>query len=176
MIVRLRALGVALLLVACTQQNPAGHQEHTVPQGGSFTVEDLSDALNVRFVVKSGDAVLQSFGVNHTKEMHLVIVRSDLRYFQHLHPTRDANGVWHAAFNPQFGGTYWLYADFVETNGTSHVIRFVREYKKDSGEAGVVKDFGRAKIFYDYTVQLHDQVEFQLAGKVVTTAFDWQKE
>ena len=36
---------------------------------------------------------VEDFDVEHTKRMHLIVVRRDLTGFQHLHPTQDADGT-----------------------------------------------------------------------------------
>lgn len=117
-------------------------------------IEDRSTDGDIAFVVRDGDAMLTEYGTSHTKEMHLIVVRDDLQHFQHLHPQRDGEGVWHVAFTPAAGGTYWMYADFVAANGTSHTIRFEKTYAGEMGAYGVVKNAERVKTISGYTIQL----------------------
>lgn len=44
--------------------------------------------------------------------MHLIVVRRDLRRFQHLHPTQDASGTWSARVTLPDAGVYQAVADF----------------------------------------------------------------
>ena len=40
---------------------------------------------------------VRGFDVEHTKRMHLIVVRRDMTGFQHLHPTQGADGSWSVA-------------------------------------------------------------------------------
>lgn len=58
-----------------------------------FTIDDASSATDLAFSVQDGDTTFTDYGVSHEKEMHLLIVRDDLRHFYHVHPERDTEGV-----------------------------------------------------------------------------------
>ena len=49
--------------------------------------------LLFRIIGPDGDP-LTSYDVEHEKELHLIVVRRDFSGFQHVHPTRDAEGRW----------------------------------------------------------------------------------
>jgi hypothetical protein len=51
----------------------------------------------------------------HEKELHLIVVRRDLAGFQHVHPVRDAAGVWRVPLDLRRAGTYRVFADFAPT-------------------------------------------------------------
>ncbi len=51
----------------------------------------------------------------HEKELHLIVVRRDLLGFQHVHPTRAADGTWEVALNLAEAGVYRALADFRPT-------------------------------------------------------------
>lgn len=53
------------------------------------------------------------FDVENEKELHLVVVRSDGQYFRHVHPRRDADGVWSVLWRWEAAGSYRVFADFV---------------------------------------------------------------
>jgi hypothetical protein len=57
------------------------------------------------------------YTVEHTKELHLVIVGRDLAGYAHLHPTRDTNGVWTVTAPVLAPGSYRVFADFVPAGG-----------------------------------------------------------
>lgn len=88
----------------------------------NFSVEILSDTENIqpnidteiRFRIKNGeDNILKDFAVAHEKLMHLIIVRHDLAYFQHLHPEfNQKTGIF--AVNAKFptDGPYRIFPDF----------------------------------------------------------------
>lgn len=169
---RLFLLGI-LLLVACT---PTGSSPHTQISGGhlpsqagsaNLTVDDRSTDTEIAFSVRDGDETFSDYGISHTKEMHLIIVRDDLRYFHHLHPELDAEGIWHTAFEPPAGGTYWLYADFIEKNKTSHTIRFERVSQGKQNTYGIAKNFERVKTVDGYRFEVNPK----LSGDEVTFSY-----
>jgi hypothetical protein len=67
--------------------------------------------LDFRIAGKDGRAV-RHFDVEHTKRMHLIVVRRDLTGFQHLHPTLRADGTWTTPLTLPQAGTYRVLADF----------------------------------------------------------------
>jgi hypothetical protein len=67
--------------------------------------------LRYRVVDERGTTV-RDFDVEHTKRMHLIVVRRDLTGFQHLHPTQDASGEWTTPLRLDAAGSYRVFADF----------------------------------------------------------------
>lgn len=55
---------------------------------------------------------IRTFDVAHGRRMHLVLVRRDLRGFQHLHPSVGVDGTWRVTARLPHAGTYRLFADF----------------------------------------------------------------
>ncbi|WP_019633646.1 hypothetical protein [Actinomadura atramentaria] len=47
----------------------------------------------------------------HGKELHLIAVRRDLSDYRHLHPVRDAAGVWSVPLNLPDAGSYRIFTD-----------------------------------------------------------------
>ena len=72
---------------------------------------DTSFRLDFRILGEDGRAV-RDFDLEHTKRMHLIVVRRDLTGFQHLHPTMRADGTWTTALTLPQSGTYRVFADF----------------------------------------------------------------
>lgn len=68
--------------------------------------------LSFRITDPHGGPVLD-YAVSHDKELHLIVVRSDGTRFRHVHPERDAEGVWSLPWTWDVAGTYRVYADFV---------------------------------------------------------------
>lgn len=124
-----------------------------------MTLLDHSNQEAVRFTVKDGDDTFTDYGISHTKEMHIIVVRDDLRHFAHLHPERDAEGIWRIVFTPDAGGDYWLYADFVEDDDTPHTIRFERSYAGDQKAYGLEKSDERIRTVDRYTIELQSSRE-----------------
>jgi hypothetical protein len=67
--------------------------------------------LVFRILGKDG-RVVHDFDVEHTKRMHLIVVRRDLTGFQHLHPTLRADGTWTTPLTLPRAGAYRVFADF----------------------------------------------------------------
>ena len=63
-------------------------------------------------VLEEDGSPVTEYDMTHTKQMHLILVRRDTSGFQHLHPTQDEAGLWHATTTFSEGGSYRLYADF----------------------------------------------------------------
>ena len=66
-----------------------------------------------RFTVTGPDGEpLTEFTPSHEKDLHLIVVRRDLTGYQHLHPTRDAQGTWTLPLTLAEPGPYKVFADF----------------------------------------------------------------
>ena len=63
-------------------------------------------------IERSQEQTVRDFQVEHTKRMHLIVVRSDLTGFQHLHPTMADDGTWRGSIRLRNGGEYRMFADF----------------------------------------------------------------
>jgi len=85
----------------------------TTPRGKPFD-------LAFRIVDRRGQTV-RDFDVEHTKRMHVIVVRRDLSGFQHLHPTQDRDGSWRVALRLDDPGSYRVFADFA-VDGERHTL------------------------------------------------------
>ena len=65
---------------------------------------------------------LTAFTPSHEQELHLVVVRRDLTGYQHLHPTRDAQGTWTVPLTLAEPGPYKVFADFVPEGRDRSVV------------------------------------------------------
>ena len=64
---------------------------------------------------------VSKFDVVHDKLMHLIVVKNDLSWFNHIHPTHKGNGTFEvSALLPQ-EGSYKLYADYTPTGQKQEV-------------------------------------------------------
>jgi hypothetical protein len=68
----------------------------------------------------AGTAVTD-FEIEHEKRLHLIVVRRDMRGFQHLHPDMDPKGRWSTPITIDDSGTYRVFADF-KRDGESHTL------------------------------------------------------
>lgn len=67
--------------------------------------------LRYAIVDERGQRV-RDFDIEHTKRMHLIVVRRDLTAFQHLHPVQTADGYWTTSLTLSDAGSYRVFADF----------------------------------------------------------------
>ncbi len=68
-------------------------------------------SLRFRILDGAGEPV-RDFDVEQTKRMHLIVVRRDLRRYQHLHPTEGRDGAWTTPVTLPDAGVYRAFADF----------------------------------------------------------------
>lgn len=87
---------------------------------GSYTlapeVTSLHPGAPARFAFRILDAhgavVRAGYQLDSERLLHLIVVRRDLRDYQHLHPTRDASGTWSTPLTLTDPGVYRVYTDF----------------------------------------------------------------
>lgn len=65
------------------------------------------------FRIDGEDGPVTEFDIEHTKPMHVIVVRRDFVGFQHLHPTMRPDGTWSTPLTIPEAGTYRVFADFV---------------------------------------------------------------
>ena len=74
-----------------------------------------------RFRVEDEDGSVNEFDLEHTKRMHLIVVRRDFVGFQHLHPEMAVDGTWSTELTIDAAGVYRVYADFI-IDGDKHTL------------------------------------------------------
>jgi hypothetical protein len=80
--------------------------------------ETVGSAGELSFTVTTADGEpVTDFTEEHTKRLHLIVVRSDGSQFRHVHPKMDAHGRWSLPWTWEAAGTYRVYADFMPTGG-----------------------------------------------------------
>ena len=72
---------------------------------------------------KSGDAV-NDFEVEMTKKMHLIVVKNDLSWFNHVHPQFQGDGKFTVTTQLPSAGTYKIYADYTVKGVGQEVPQF----------------------------------------------------
>jgi len=55
---------------------------------------------------------LTAYTAEHERELHFIVVGRDLIGYQHLHPTRSADGTWSVPLTLPAAGVYKAFADF----------------------------------------------------------------
>jgi hypothetical protein len=90
------------------------------PTASTLTAGTTSD---LAFHITGPDgAPVTAFDEEHTKRLHLIVVRRDTSGFQHLHPTMDPDGTWHTRLDVPAGGVYRAFADFTPTGGPATTL------------------------------------------------------
>ena len=76
----------------------------------------------LRFAISGpGGETVRDFDVEHTRRMHVIVVRRDLAGFQHLHPRQGRDGSWSVPVRLDAAGTYRVFADFAR-DGEKHPL------------------------------------------------------
>jgi hypothetical protein len=75
--------------------------------------------LNFRITDRRG--IVKRFDVEHTKRMHVIVVRRDMTGFQHVHPTQRPDGSWSVPVKLADAGAYRVFADF-SVDETAHTL------------------------------------------------------
>ena len=63
------------------------------------------------------------FSPSHEKLMHLIVVASDLSWFNHIHPEYKGNGVFDVTTTLPRAGSYKIYADYTPTGGSQEIAQ-----------------------------------------------------
>lgn len=63
-------------------------------------------------IVDAHGVTVRDFDAEHTKRLHLIVVRRDLTGYQHVHPVEMADGSWSVPLRFDAPGVYRVYADF----------------------------------------------------------------
>ena len=72
---------------------------------------------------KSGDNI-NDFEIEMTKKMHLIVVKNDLSWFNHIHPQFQGDGKFTVTTALPTAGTYKLYADYTVKGVGQEVPQF----------------------------------------------------
>jgi hypothetical protein len=76
----------------------------------------------LRFEIRDArGATVRDFDAEQGRRMHLVVVRRDLRRYQHLHPTQGRDGAWTVRLTLPDAGVYRAFADF-RAHGTRRTL------------------------------------------------------
>jgi hypothetical protein len=97
-------------------------------EGGYRLVADATrfraghpSTLRFRILDATG-ATVRDFATEQAHRMHVIVVRRDLRRYQHLHPVQGADGAWTVAdLTLPDAGVYRAFADF-RADGAQHTL------------------------------------------------------
>jgi hypothetical protein len=108
---------------------PSADTGHVHAGGGSYglVVEpggfEVGVSRPLRFTVRAPDgAVVTRFETVHDKQLHLIVLRTDLTGYQHLHPVLGADGMWSVALVLPMPGSWRIFADFATIAADGHRV------------------------------------------------------
>ena len=78
----------------------------------------------IRVLDKKSGKPVKDFEVEMTKLMHLIVVKSDLSWFNHIHPTYKGNGVFTVSAMVPRDGSYKMYADYTPSGKSQEVPQY----------------------------------------------------
>jgi len=81
-----------------------------VPSTGAVPA---GEEVGYAFRIAGDGGTVVDFEIEHTKPMHVIVVRRDLVGFQHLHPEMGPDGTWSTPLRIPEAGAYRVFADFV---------------------------------------------------------------
>jgi len=88
--------------------------------GLTLELDHRDGELALRVADRRGRTV-RDFDVEHTKRMHVIVVRRDMTGFQHLHPRQQPDGTWTVPLRLERAGSYRVFADFAR-RGEAHTL------------------------------------------------------
>jgi hypothetical protein len=125
------AIGGAVGPTNRAAKQAAKEDEHGMEEGGAMVPQGLAvandrfrleadtagftagDERAFRFRIAGEDGqTVRDFDVEHTKKLHLIVVRRDLTRYVHVHPMQLADGSWTVPLRFADPGTYRVFADF----------------------------------------------------------------
>jgi hypothetical protein len=131
------AAGGAVDPVGLSNAEPPAHEGTMAVSGGLPGLAATSDGFSIapatvvlgdagrapyRFQILDDDGMpVTVFDEEHTKRMHLIVVRRDFVGFVHEHPTMAADGTWSTQLDLDEPGAYRVFADFV-VEGDKHTL------------------------------------------------------
>jgi hypothetical protein len=130
------AVGAAAEPTGLANAQPAEEHESRMPEGmvpglaaadADYRLIPSTDTApgarpgTFRFRIEDMDGPVTEFDIEHTKPMHLIVVRRDFVGFQHLHPEMRDDGTWETPVDLEDAGTYRVFADFV-IDGDKHTL------------------------------------------------------
>ncbi len=122
------AIGVAAEPIGLANAEPAAEHGSGMPEGmvpglaaaeGDYRLLPATDTVvagragRYQFRIDDEDGPVTEFDIEHTKPMHVIVVRRDFAGFQHLHPTMRPDGTWSMPLTIVDAGVYRVFADFV---------------------------------------------------------------
>lgn len=123
-----------------------------------MTDKEPSPGQKVRLALTlhgTNGAIVSALDTVHTKKLHLIVVNSDLSFFDHVHPEQQPDGSLTLDYAFPAPGEYTLYSDLTPSGDRNQV--FANEVKVSGTAAPRITlepTPAQAKVFGDYRVRL----------------------
>ena len=91
----------------------------------TYKAEFLRDSASseIAFKITEDGKPVSDLEVAHDKIMHVILVRDDLKYFDHIHPQPTTPGVFSVPYEFRAPGRYRIWTDFT-IDGMQHIVDF----------------------------------------------------
>lgn len=118
-------------------------------------VANQTTKLNIDVADKSDGMPVRDFTESHEKLMHLILVSSDMKEFQHIHPDVVGPGKLQVETTFPKDGQYIVFAQFARSTGHEATVRqTVNVGRGKSVAPGLVPDADIPKVIDGYTYKL----------------------
>ncbi len=101
--------------------------------------------------------VVTNYEVVHEEHLHLLLVSSDMKWFEHQHPVLGSDGRFRLRWSFPRPGRYYLFTDFTPADGDNQVLRTALDVGKTSvtpAAPHLTPDAGTTKTVRDTRVTL----------------------
>lgn len=95
---------------------------YNVGFSGKGTIGNESELTFTIKEISSGKPI-SNLDTVHDKIMHVILVRNDLKYFDHIHPIQKQDGVFSFPYKFYAPGNYRIWIDFT-VNSMQHIVDF----------------------------------------------------
>ncbi|MFI5645882.1 hypothetical protein [Kitasatospora sp. NPDC051705] len=141
---------------------------YTLSLDDPFVTAGTPTDLRFRILGADGRAVT-AFQPSHEKELHLIVAPRDLSGYQHLHPTRAADGTWSATAALPAAGTYRVFADFTPAGATEGLTLGADLHATGDLRPAPLPETGRTVTVDGYTVALGGELTPGRSGRLTLT-------
>jgi hypothetical protein len=158
--------------------NHEKHEQQSSTEAKLIAPPEIKSTQSVPLAIniqdKAGKAV-NSFDTFQDKQMHLIVVSDDLRFFQHVHPTFKGNGRFEV--NPDFPapGSYTLFSDYKPAGEKEQISIQKLTIPGNVPLPTELEKFSNTKILAGTKVNLKLPQTNIKAGKEVKLSFDLQE-
>ncbi len=137
--------------------------------------KSLSPNQPINLVIDIQDSTgkpVNKFDIFQEKIMHLIVVRDDLQFFDHIHPEYKENGRFEVTANFPESGNYTLFSDYKPAGNKENVSLMNITIPGTVPLPKNLEKFTKTKTISDTKVNLNISEKNIKAGQSVTLSFD----